>query len=1709
MRRLLFLLLIPFSLFSSNHSPGAESAALQGEPSSYIEGCVSAITGGLIFKQDDFIVRGASPITLRRHYTSHEAENPALTWHLFYHGQLTLSYNLGKKSQPFISVNEPDGFPLRYIGSDPETLHPCTPSFAFGRTNTGVDYVGGNYHPRGNIAKILDEKTVEIRLSNGGVRTYKKTRTKNVEVSAGGLGVTTPVETYHLAEERLSNGHILCFTWISEGGDRLKHVSLKNPSKTKIFSSIDLKSEKRKIRNEKGEKITLFDLKITGSDTRAISYTLTPYKVPKQLKNNYSPEKEVYLISEVQNGDYPDEFLAYSKHNLWVKSRSLSNQRKISVKYDKKGRVEKLIDPCGETFTIEYEDGKTTSTDPMGNKTLYFWDETTSRLEKIEKYAESSTLLSTEAFEWSETGELLSRSLVSPTDTAIKTRSYKYDDIGNPIEETFSGQLTSLESADEKTTIKREYSDNGFNLLLREEHPNGKTISYKYEEGTNLPKAILTSDQDRIWRRTFYEYNDDKILVKEIHDDSTSSDPKNFSDATVRLITEIDPITDEKFYGMPKTTREYFYDGEKNLLRSTDFTYNKQGLVIRKVVQSPDYSEIKVFDFKYDNRGRLTSETNPIKQKATYSYDNVGNKTNETTFAGQTIHYAYNNANALTEENIEGHATNHTYNTLSQRTSTTDYLDRKTKFSHDPLGNLLKTTYPDQSTLSYEYDAGGNPITTTDPRGNATRIIYNSYNQPLQILHPDGTKEENTYTLSGELESHTDQEGVTTSYTYDIFGRELTKTITKGAETLSTESKEYSGWHLTKKIDPLGRTTTYTYDRAGKLLEKTFLERSITYTYDQLGREATITQGDTRTSYAYDSLDRVIEEIVHVGNVTISKTTTTYTPSGEVATQTTYPGDEPSTDKYTYDIWGRETAYEDPLGQRTLTSYEKHTPEKGPPLLKITTTDPLGRKSIQLFDFQNNPIHSIQKSPQNKVIANWTKEYDPSGNLTKILHTIYPTSKTYEITYQYDALNRKISETEQGEKTTHFTYTPSGLLKTHIKPDGTQLNYTYTPLGYLSTLQSTGLHYTYTYDKLGNLLTSKNETSGATTTRLLDEYSNILEETLGNGLSFNSSYDTQGRRIKLILPTNTTIEYGYEGPNLRTVQAEGYTHTYEYNQTSTPISVQDILGNTTEYTLDKLGKPTTISGPHFFQEITYNKVGNISAQTKDNFLYDYTYDTLDQLISEPGRSYSYDSLHNRLSFNDESYKLNHLNQLSSFKDESFTYDKNGNLTQTDTLQIEYDPLDRPIAFTSSQSRIELTYDAEHRRLSKTLCLSQNGQWISATTRNYLWEGNKEVGFIDSTGETTIRILGRTPHAEIGASILLLVNNTPYAPVHDLQGNLLKLVDQYNVPIYQRSFTAFGEGPPTSLVPWGFSSKTLDPETDLIYFGRRFYSPTLGRFITPDPEHFTDGCNLYHYTQNNPLTRLDPHGLLDTAFMLENRPQNPITREDLRNFTAGSISGISNWVVNTSLDWSKYAGGVYGTEDMSFSQMYNSTMEANTRFRQEASTNINQFVQNSFNADLNSAFYHYGYQSSHIGADLAYATLIPMPKGFKEGKAISSAAAEFRGISTQRVSNAAGKFFRNRSTPSATQIFNNSANQIPLEKNTVQAAVASIEKFLGGKGKMILNSDNDLIIMKGTKKIRFDVNNAHGTKPHFHIEYQNPNGRWKDAGKQHRYFLKEQ
>ena len=104
------------------------------------------------------------------------------------------------------------------------------------------------------------------------------------------------------------------------------------------------------------------------------------------------------------------------------------------------------------------------------------------------------------------------------------------------------------------------------------------------------------------------------------------------------------------------------------------------------------------------------------------------------------------------------------------------------------------------------------------------------------------------------------------------------------------------------------------------------------------------------------------------------------------------------------------------------------------------------------------------------------------------------------------------------------------------------------------------------------------------------------------------------------------------------------------------------------------------------------------------------------------------------------------------------------------------------------------------------------------------------------------------------------------PAYDLNGNVMGLVNATNGNISAKyEYGPFGEvfcsvGDMVKVNPFGFSTKYTDSETDFVYYGYRYYSPALGRWMSRDPIEERGGLNLYAFVNNDPVNLYDPHGL---------------------------------------------------------------------------------------------------------------------------------------------------------------------------------------------------------------------------------------------------------
>ena len=117
---------------------------------------------------------------------------------------------------------------------------------------------------------------------------------------------------------------------------------------------------------------------------------------------------------------------------------------------------------------------------------------------------------------------------------------------------------------------------------------------------------------------------------------------------------------------------------------------------------------------------------------------------------------------------------------------------------------------------------------------------------------------------------------------------------------------------------------------------------------------------------------------------------------------------------------------------------------------------------------------------------------------------------------------------------------------------------------------------------------------------------------------------------------------------------------------------------------------------------------------------------------------------------------------------------------------------------------------------------------------------------------------------IGGLQAVSYNGLFYFPAYDNNGNVTKYIDESGSIVAAYAYDAFGNsisksGPLADFFRHRFSTKYFDDETGLYYYGYRFYSPALMRWLNRDPIEERGGINLYAFCRNNPIGLYDAYG----------------------------------------------------------------------------------------------------------------------------------------------------------------------------------------------------------------------------------------------------------
>jgi len=402
------------------------------------------------------------------------------------------------------------------------------------------------------------------------------------------------------------------------------------------------------------------------------------------------------------------------------------------------------------------------------------------------------------------------------------------------------------------------------------------------------------------------------------------------------------------------------------------------------------------------------------------------------------VTYTYNGAGSVLTQTTGTHTTTYTYDRYQNVATLEDALSQTESYSYTPNGSLTSKTDRNGTDFTYGIDGLGR-----------TLIIHASKSAATQ-------NHTTAYSYGGQVSSIS-ADGVTTSHTYDGYGRVILELnlVTLGASGIPSQKAytyDLSGRMLTSAITVNGvtNTTSYTYDRLGRVVTvKDNGDTEATYTYDANGNRATMTLGNGEvTTYTYH-LANLVKTLVNKdeSNNTLSSCSYLYRLDGnQVGKQ-----ESTKTTLYAYDDLGRLTAESVTEGETTVTT------------------------GYTFDDYNNRATKTIGAS----TVGAYT--YDANDRM------LTETTGLGTTNYTYDNNGSQLTTTI-GSSTTSNAYDLFGQLKSYTGADSVVTNYSYGPDGMRTSKTSGNTSTAYVWDG-GNIVNEFiSVTEGQTTTTTENRY---------------------------------------------------------------------------------------------------------------------------------------------------------------------------------------------------------------------------------------------------------------------------------------------------------------------------------------------------------------------------------------------------------------------------------------------------------------------------------------------------------------------------------------------------------------------------------------------------------------------------------------------
>jgi RHS repeat-associated protein len=903
--------------------------------------------------------------------------------------------------------------------------------------------------------------------------------------------------------------------------------------------------------------------------------------------------------------------------------------------------------------------------------------------------------------------------------------------------------------------------------------------------------------------------------------------------------------------------------------------------------------------YTYNGNQLVTSVTRPSGLITTNSYDTNNQLTNTYDYAiigGTAVYYrtnSYTYANDLvfTHTDERGLITTNIYDNLQRLTNSSDargaltyvyknldlaqVVDRMgfpTSYGYDSMRRKTAETNALGNYTLFNYCSCGSLDSVQDAAGNFTQFFYDNQARLTNTLYPDGFAVTSWFDLAGRITNSVDSAGTSSTNWFNnqgliiavsnAFGR-VQATIFDALDR-ATNTIDANGVGVTNIYDDLNRPLARSYPDGG--VEK------FVYSYGVAQMTAYTNQISNPTLYGFDPLGRKTAET----NANIEVTQFSYSPAGDLLTLT--DGKNQST-TWIYDQFGRVTN-------------------------KLDASSSL----IFLYKYDFN----------NRLTNRWTPEkggttygFDSVGNLTNVQ---YPASGT--ISLAYDVLNR-LTNMVDSVGVTRYTYDAVGQLLSEDGPwNNDTVNYTY------SNRLRSGMRITqpsaspwiqsYAWDGAKRLTNTASPAGSFGYTYDPVRHAQIQKLSLPNGVAITNSYDSVSRELNTVLINSAQAvldshQYGFNRASQRTQQVFTATNyvNYNYDPAGQLIAAQgfdpaaaatnrwherlgyyyDAAGNLNRRTnnaliqtfgVNNLNELTTAtrSGTMTVAGTTTSTATNVTVNTSNAFLYsDSTFAATNFSLANGSNTFT--------AIAKDAYGRSDTNVSIAYlpSTNSFVYDANGNLRTNGQQILDYDDENQLITNSVPGAwKSEFVYDGKMRRRIRREYIWQYGTWHRTSETRYVYDGNlviqeRDANNLPQISYTRGKDLSGSLQGAGGIGGLLArtdlramaVGSSAYY-FADANGNITALINTNQQFVAKYVYDPFGNtmsasGPLCDANLYRFSSKEVQIQSGMYYYGYRFYDAGLERWINRDPvgERGRDGLNVYAFVRNNPADRLDANG----------------------------------------------------------------------------------------------------------------------------------------------------------------------------------------------------------------------------------------------------------